>query len=282
MPPTIALLTDFGCRDVFVGVMKGVILRAAPQARLIDLTHEIPAGDVRDAAFRLWQAAPFMPPGTILLAVVDPGVGSSRKPVAVSVGPFTCVGPDNGVFSYLLAGLTGVEAVEITAPGIAGPDFAVAGASDTFHGRDIFAPAAARLALGLPVSTLGPRIAALVTLPFPRLTCAQKELHGEVLGADGFGNIVTSIGRLRRTAAGMTLDPWIPTCRGMDLPPEALFLRLPDGRIVPLGRTFSDVLPGSLLAYIGSSGLVEIAVNNGSAQELLHCAPGAQVTLLLP
>jgi hypothetical protein len=282
MPPTIALLTDFGHRDVYVGVMKGVILRAVPEARFIDLTHEIPAGNVRDAAFRLWQAAPFMPAGTILLAVVDPGVGSSRKPLAGSVGSLTCVGPDNGVFSYLAAGVSGMEAVEITAAGIPGSGWASADASGTFHGRDIFAPAAARLALGVPVSALGPRIDAPVTLPPPRLTCDRKELHGEVLCADGFGNVVTSIGRLRRASSGMRLDPWIPTCEGQDMPSEGLLLRLPDGRSVPLARTFSDVLPGSLLAYVGSSGLVEIAVNSGSARELLHCTPGDQVTLLLP
>ncbi len=281
MPPTIALATDFGHRDVYVGVMKGVILRSVPEARFIDLTHDIPPGDVRNAAFKLWQAAPFMPPGTIFLAVVDPGVGSTRRPLAVSAGSFACIGPDNGVFTYLLAGMPGgTEAVEIASAGIAG---AVSGtdASDTFHGRDVFAPAAARLARGVPISELGPAVEPL-TLPFPRLDCAQKEIHGEVLFADGFGNIVTSIGRLRRVAAAMRLDPWIPECPGMDMPSEGVLVRLPDERKLPLKRTFSDVLPGSLLAYVGSSGLVEIAVNNGSAQDALHVASGDQVSLLLP
>lgn len=281
MPPTIALVTDFGHHDVYVGVMKGVILRSAPEARFIDLTHDIPRGDVRDAAFKLWQAAPFLPPATIFLAVVDPGVGSPRRPLAVSAGRFTCIGPDNGVFTYLLAGVSGTEAVEITAAGTA-EAAGGRGASDTFHGRDVFAPAAARLALGVPVSALGPGIRAPVALPFPRLAAEQKELRGEVLGADGFGNIVTSIGRLRRTADRMRLDPWIPACPGTDMPSEGLLVRLPDGRRLPLKRTFSDVLPGSLLAYVGSSGLVEIAVNGGSAQKLLHSAPGEQVSLLLP
>jgi hypothetical protein len=148
----IAILSDFGSREVFVGVMKGVLARTAPKATLIDLTHEIPAGDVRQAAFRLWQALPHMPPRTIFLAVVDPGVGTHRRALAVRCGEFTCVGPDNGIFTYLLHGRR-ARAVEI-ARLESFANLTSRAKSNTFHGRDVFAPAAGLLASGMDIGKL--------------------------------------------------------------------------------------------------------------------------------
>jgi len=274
---TIAILTDFGTADVFVGVMKGVILSCAPRARIVDLTHEIPPGDVRAAALRLWQAAPCMPKGTIYLAVVDPGVGSARRAVAAVTPTFACVGPDNGVFTWLLARQPRVKAVEIALP---------RAGSATFHGRDVFAPAAGRLSAGVPLGRLGPSLADLQTLPFPRLApevsgapARSGAVHGEVLLSDRFGNLLTSIGVLAAGDGFLRMDPWIPGCQEVRLEARRFQVRLPDGQTVPLARTFSDVPAGSPLAYIGSDGLLEIGVNRGSAAERFGLLRGSEVVL---
>jgi S-adenosylmethionine hydrolase len=274
---TVALLTDFGTADVFVGVMKGVIHARAPRARVVDLTHEIPPGDISAAALRLWQAAPYMPRGTIYLSVVDPGVGSSRRAVAVVTPSFACVGPDNGIFTWLLAGSPRLSAVEIPPP---------PAGSATFHGRDIFAPAAARLAAGTPVGRFGAAVSDLRTLPLPRLVSeepaaagATASVRGEILLADRFGNLVTSIGVLSGGAGFLRIDPWIPGCPRMRLEGDAFQVRLPGGRTAALARTFSDVPAGSPLAYIGSDGLLEIAVNKGSAAETLGLPRGSEVVI---
>ena len=310
---TIALLTDFGTHDVYVGVMKGIIAQIAPDARLIDLTHEIPPGDVRAGAFRLWQAHPFMPPGTVFLAVVDPGVGTVRRPVAVSAQGFICVGPDNGLFTYLLARCSDARAVELAGPGDARAAELHAQAlhgpavSATFHGRDIFAPAAARLAAGLALGKLGPEVADLTLLPYPCLELASARegwrdsmprtgtlggaardscasltglaVRGEVLCTDRFGNLVTSIGALRRAADGLRLEPWLPTCPAAILPATGLRARLENSAEFPFASTYGDVSPGSPLAYVGSDGLLEIGVNRGRAVDLFPLVLGAEVIL---
>lgn len=259
--------------------MKGVIAQIAPRARLIDLTHDIPPGDVRAAALRLWQAGPFMPRGTVFLAVVDPGVGSDRAAVAVSTDRFTCVGPDNGLFTFLLAQAGETRAVEISS------DAGQAGlGSSTFHGRDIFAPAAARLAAGTPLFELGPARTDLTRLAYPRLEClGQSEkppsVRGEILIADSFGNMITSIGILRYTRDALILEPWVPGCPATNLPLVGLSVRLENRADIPLVRTYGDVPPGSPLAYVGSSGLLEIGVNGGRAIDLFQTVTGAEVLL---
>jgi len=274
---TVALLTDFGTTDVFVGVMKGVILARAPRARMVDLTHEIPPGDVAAAALRLWQAAPHMPKGTIYLAVVDPGVGSSRRAVAVATPSFACVGPDNGIFTFLLARQPRASVVELPLP---------PAVRATFHGRDVFAPVAARLSAGTPVGRLGSAAAGLRTLPLPRLAPEKPEaaaapaaVRGEILLADRFGNLVTSIGVLSAEAGFLRIDPWVPGCPQMRLEGAGFRVLLPGGRTAEVVRTFSDVAPGSLLAYIGSDGLLEIGVNQGSAAGTLGLPRGTEVVL---
>jgi len=274
MPDTfVALLSDFGTRDVYAGVMKAVVARIAPAARLIDLTHEIPPGDVRQAAFRLWQVFPHMPPGTIFLAVVDPGVGTVRRPLAIQAKGFSCVGPDNGIFTYLLAGRTDVRSVVISA---------VSPSSTTFHGRDIFAPAAGMLAAGTPLERIGVEAADLTAIPWPLLSgeSASRSVHGEALFADRFGNIVTSIGRLTRLDDAIRFEPWVPGGSApLVLPLAGLRVLLGRGGEAPVVRTYGEVPVGSSLAYIGSDGLLEIAVNRGSAEGSLGLAAGSHISL---
>jgi len=267
---TIALLTDFGTSDVFVGVMKAVIGGLAPQAAVIDLTHDIPPGDIAGGALRLWQAAPWLPRGTVLLAVVDPGVGAARRAIAGVTGPFAFVGPDNGLFSWVLAREPEFKTVSL----------AVSPASRaTFHGRDVFAPAAARLAAGAPLESLGAAVSDLQALPFPRLSVAGEAARGEVLLHDRFGNLLTSIGILEEGENVLWVRPWMPGGPRARLEGRRFHVLLPGGRPVLLARTFSDVARGSPLAYIGSDGLLEIGVNGGSAAEQLGLARGAEVIL---
>ncbi len=263
---TIALLTDFGTTDTFVGVVKAVLLSQAPGAPLIDLTHDVPPGDVAAAALRLWQAGPWLPEGSVILAVVDPGVGTSRRAVAVSAGRFSCVGPDNGIFTFLLAGEPRAAAVEIDVPPSAG---------STFHGRDVFAPAAARLSAGAPLRRLGRAVSDLVRLPYPSLAATRQAFRGEVLMVDRFGNLVTSIGVLHAGSGFLSLVPWIPGVPEKRLRGAAFRVRLASGAEAPFGRTFSDVPPGSPVAYVGSDGLLEIGVNRGRAADLLAREGGA-------
>lgn len=277
MRSCIAILSDFGSRDVYAGVMKSVIAQIHPQAVIIDLTHEIAPGDVRQGAFRLWQALPFLPPGAVLLAVVDPGVGSSRRAIAVHCRKFCCVGPDNGIFTYILEGQRDARAVEIAQPG----QGEWQGKSSTFHGRDVFAPAAALLAAGMDVASLGPPVTDAVTIPWPRLSCAESErsLAGEALYADRFGNVVTSVGALTREGNTLRLDPWVPGGAPIELPMSGLRVRPGNSPEVSLARTFSEVPKGAALAYIGSDRLLEIGVNQGSAADSLGLVSGMDITI---
>ncbi|HKB49078.1 MAG TPA: SAM-dependent chlorinase/fluorinase, partial [Ktedonobacterales bacterium] len=184
----ITLLTDFGSRDGYPGVMKGVILGIVPGAALVDLTHAIAPQDVVGAAWVLHTAWRYFSLGTIFLCVVDPGVGSTRRPIALAAGDRFFVGPDNGLFSYVLAAAPPDEAVALDVPRFHLPD-----PSATFHGRDIFAPCAAHLARGIPLGKLGSAIAvaSLVTFALPRPVWQEDMLHGHVLHVDRFGNLIT-------------------------------------------------------------------------------------------
>ena len=266
----VALLTDFGAADTYVGVMKSVILSRVRRASFIDLTHDVPPGDVPGAALRLWQAGPWLPRGTVILAVVDPGVGGPRRAIAVSAGRLFCVGPDNGIFSFLLDRSPRWSAVQIEVP---------PSASATFHGRDVFAPAAARLCAGAALSRLGAPVDDLVRLPVPELSVSADGFSGEVLAGDRFGNLVTSIGVLARRDGSILLEPWLPGGPVGRLDAAACAAVLPDGRAVPLVRTFADVPTGSPLAYIGSDGLLEIGISGGSAARTLGVGRGARVSL---
>jgi len=269
--PSIALLTDFGTQGIYVGVLKGVISTLAPYANLIDISHDVPRGDIQAGAFMLWQASPYMPPNTVFLCVVDPGVGSARRGVAAKWATQICVGPDNGFFSYLVSRDGQPEVIELWDPQV----------SSTFHGRDIFAPAAAQLASGAALKDLGPPVELEMLLAAPRLETLNSELvEGEVVHQDPFGNAITSIGILHPEGSQMRLAPWLGQGPESHYAAQKLAVRLPSGDELPLVRTFNDVAEGEGLAYIGSSGLLEIGVNRGSAARTLDLKPGQSVQLL--
>lgn len=246
MPPLITLLTDFGTADGYVAELKGVLSTLAPGVALVDLAHDVVAHDVeaaRLAVARYWRR---FPPGTVHLVVVDPGVGSARAAIAVASEERLLVGPDNGVLSpALLVG--GTRAVTLPIP---------LAASATFHGRDVFAPAAARLALGEPVDTLGEPCTEPVLRRTPE---AHRDpsgaLVGEVLTIDRFGNAVTNL--LARAGGAVEVA----------------------GRRIPVRRTYADVASGELVALGGSSGLLEVALRDGRAADLLGLTRGSTVRI---
>jgi len=274
--PALVLLTDFGTRDAYVGIVKAVLARLAPESRHIDLTHAIPPGDVRAGAFTLWQAHEYLPAGSIILAVVDPGVGTSRRAIALRLPNGFGVGPDNGLFSWILDPVAPVEAVELD-PARLSPG----APSATFHARDLFAPAAARLAATQTLADLGPPQAEIVRLPPPLLEALPDGLRGEVLWIDGFGNAVTSLGRMRAAGDAFEFSAAWQDHRPRTIRPPAVRLELPSGAMLPLARTFGDVPAGEPLAYVGSSGLVEIGVHAGRADQRFNLSPGQTVTLHL-
>jgi S-adenosylmethionine hydrolase len=186
----ITLTTDFGTRDGYVGAMKGVILGVAPTASVVDISHEISPQDVAEGAFVLASACPCFPPATIHVAVVDPGVGTERRGVLIETERYVLIGPDNGLFSGVLAVDPLVRAVSLENPSLMRPDV-----SATFHGRDVFAPAAAHIARGVPVAEFGPEVASPVELNLWRAESTSGCVTGRVVHIDGFGNCVTNIGR---------------------------------------------------------------------------------------
>jgi S-adenosylmethionine hydrolase len=256
-------------------MMKGVIAGIAPEVPVIDLNHSIPAGDIARAAFALWQSMPYFPMGTVFLTVVDPGVGTERRALAACWPEFSCVGPDNGLFTYLLAASDPDIAVELKET-----RYHLETPSATFHGRDIFAPVAAHLAKGVPPDQFGPQILDLVCLSLPALSLEPgPSIRGDVLHADAFGNLITSLGLLRQDEGSLRLEPWIPGCPAASLEGSAFEVLLPDGTRLSLRRTFGEVAPGEPLAYIGSSGLLEIGINRGRAENVLPLAQGQSVQL---
>ncbi len=254
----VTLTTDFGLRDPFVGAMKGVILGINRRVHLVDLTHEIAPQEILEGALALEAAVPFFPPGTIHLAVVDPGVGGSRRALGVSAGGQLFVGPDNGLLTFLFAepGWTAVslEALAYRLPQV----------SRTFHGRDIFAPAAAYLSLDVLLHSFGPAVADPVQIPWPVARREGDVLVGEVVHVDRFGNLVTSI-------MARDLAP---------LGPEAsLAVELGDMVISGCSSAYTEQSPGGLGALVGSSNRLEIFARGGNARQRLGVARGARVTV---
>ena len=273
--PLITLTTDFGTADGYVGTMKGVILSIASNARLVDITHHIAPQDVRQAAYVLYTAYSFFPPHTVHLVVVDPGVGSARRPIALRTAGGVFVGPDNGVFSYVMVNENEpVEAiVELTDPCYRLPQV-----SHTFHGRDVFAPAAAHLAAGVPITDLGPPVRDPVTFPPPRLEIADDSISGEVLHTDHFGNVVTSIGRLAWSGDTLSLKETGGKRRARFTASESAIV-VAGQKIAGVHHTYAEVELGEVLALVGSEGYLEIAVREGSAARKLGLCPGNAVTL---
>jgi len=254
--PAVTLLTDFGAEDTFVGVVKGVILTIAPGIPVVDLTNVSPRHDIASAAFHLAAAMRFFPQGTVHLVVVDPGVGGERRAVAVETGTAFYVAPDNGVLTFALQQDPPKCAVHLTRP-----EYRLSRVSATFHGRDVFAPAAAYLAKGVPIRNMGAVIDDLVTIPMPRPTVDNEGvIRGHVQHIDHFGNCITDI------PADLIGEP------------RATILEAGDHVINGMSPSYSAVAPGMALALIGSSGYLEIAVREGSAAESLGLQRGNPVS----
>ncbi|UCE28187.1 MAG: SAM-dependent chlorinase/fluorinase [Candidatus Coatesbacteria bacterium] len=252
--PIITLTSDFGTADGYVACMKAVVLAGCPDARLVDITHEIPPGDVIRGALILEATVPHFPAGAIHLAVVDPGVGSERRGLALASGGYNFIGPDNGLFTPFLDA-PGAAAYALPKPG---PDV-----STTFHGRDVFALASARLAAGADISSLGELLDNLVRLDWLKAEVSDDEIKGEIIYVDRFGNCVTSI-------------------KADDLGTDVIYTVKAAGRDVgPLRKYYAEVPPAEALALINSMGRLEIAVNGGSAEEALGLALGDEVTVRL-
>lgn len=258
--PIISLLTDFGTRDAYAGVLHGVIAGIAPHARVIDLTHEIAPQDVVEAAFQLDAAAPYFPRGTIHVCVVDPGVGSSRRILCARTRRATFLAPDNGLLTRVLDRLRLEEPSAVDLRAVENRALFLPDVSSTFHGRDVFAPVAARLALGLDVRDVGPPVHDPVLLRLePVRALAAGHVGGEVVHVDRFGNLVTN---LRPGALGADV-------RGARVNTLEL-----EG---PVRASYADVREGAPLLITGSTGLLEIAVRGGSAQEHFRARRGDPV-----
>lgn len=279
--PMVVLLTDFGLQDGYVGIMKAVMLSICPQALLVDLTHDIEPQNVHQAAYVLLNAWRYLPKGAIVLAVVDPGVGSSRKPIAVQTDHCTLVGPDNGLFSYVLQHSEMQKAVALQ-----NSQYQLPEVSATFHGRDIFSPAAAYLAKGVDIEQLGPPLSRLERLRQPNLRIETNAIHGELIYIDRFGNLISSIGDLTWDSNDMLrLNPAFDPIyeEGMNgLPPfqaEACAVEVGGQCFEPLYLSYVAVPKGKAVPLINSGNKLEIALNQGSAAELLGIKIGEPVTL---
>ena len=256
--PAIALLTDFGLRDHYVAAMKGVMLGICPEATFLDISHEIPPQDVLGGALELEAVTPYLPRGTVVLGVVDPGVGSSRRGLAIQARGLRFVGPDNGLFSLALGQPSPEVAVEIT-----NRAFTRASISRTFEGRDRFAPAAAWLARGSQVADLGETATDLVAVAVPQARATSEGIDGVVLRADGFGNLVTNIWRNELSALG-----------------QQVTVTVADAIIASLSATYADVAVGALCALVGSTDRLEVSINGGNAAASLGVTRGAAVRVL--
>jgi S-adenosyl-L-methionine hydrolase (adenosine-forming) len=280
MPAVITLTTDFGLRDPWVGIMKGVILRLVDDVHLVDLTHEIAPHDVLEGALALEASVPFFPERTVHLAVVDPGVGSPRRALAVSTRGHLFVGPDNGLFTPFLEG-SQWRAVEVTMGGAEAAPVGAAEPSRTFHGRDIFAPVAARLARGMAPELLGREVRDPVRLSWPVASRTAAGITGEVIHVDRFGNLITSI--LARDIESTAVGDHVSRAVGgvasdavRDLASAVLDLGRGPIRLV---GTYAEIAPGEVAALIGSGGRLEISMREASAAATLGLGRGARVVV---
>ncbi len=258
----IALLTDFGLQDSYLGAMKGAILAVCPEAALVDVLHELPAHDVLAGALALEAVYRVFPERTVFLVVVDPGVGSERRPIAAAAGAWLFVGPDNGVLSLVLRAHPEARVRELTNPVLRRPQV-----SPVFHGRDLFGPAAAQLARGLRFAEVGPVASDPVRLELPAAERMDEGWRAAVLHADRFGNLTTNLREADLAALGG--------------PPAGRIEVVAGGRVLPLVRVYADVARGEACALIGSGGRLELAVNRGRADRLLAASPGTVVVVRL-
>jgi S-adenosylmethionine hydrolase len=257
----ITLTTDFGLSDAYVAMMKGVILSINPSANLVDITHQIGTGSISQAALLIRETFLYFPGGTVHLAVVDPGVGSNRSLVALQADAHFFVGPDNGLFWPVFRDFRGTKVVHLTKSRYFLPSI-----TETFHGREIFAPVAAHLSLGLSLESLGPSIPDLTKLAIPEPYMKEGVLCGQIIRVDNFGNLVTNI------------SSWELTDFLQSSPP-----RIEAGKLVvrKLSRIYADSEEGEPFALINSSNLLEIAVNLGRASEYIGLRNGEIVGALV-
>jgi S-adenosylmethionine hydrolase len=253
----ITLTTDFGTDDWFVGTMKGVIANMNPRATVVDITHAIRSGNIRAGAFALAASYKYFPKGTVHVVIVDPGVGSKRRGIAVQTERYAFVAPDNGVASFALRGEK-IKSVRI----LENETYFLKLVGQTFHGRDVFAPVAAHLARGVPIAKLGPAVRNFVRLDWPEPKVLSKSVEGEVIYIDRFGNAITNI-------------------------PAGIVERLGGGRVdifkgrkgvCAIGTHYQSVPEGQAVAVPGSSGYLEIAVNGGNASARLGLRAGDRIT----
>ncbi|NLF52521.1 MAG: SAM-dependent chlorinase/fluorinase [Leptolinea sp.] len=262
--PLITLLTDFGISDPYVGIMKGIIADIAPKARVIDLTHMITPQNIREGALALDRAYPYFPAGTIHLAVIDPGVGTERHALAMRTDHYLFVGPDNGLFTFVIKRAKSSQK-PIKVVRLENPRYRLEPVSPVFHGRDLFAPAAAYLAAGAALENFGDVIEnpVVLTMPFPE--AISNGYHGEIWAVDHFGSLETNMEsgllsgidpkQIRIQVAGKVVDHWV--------------------------RTFADGEPGELVALVNSSGRLCISIVNGSAANELNVGVGTPVDLII-
>jgi len=242
----ITLTTDFGYQDSFVGIMKGVIAGINPQAQVIDLTHGIPAQDILAGALTLRHSIQYFPRGTIHVAVIDPGVGSSRRPILVESAGNYLIGPDNGVLSLALQGGNGNRITHLS-----NSAYHLQPTSATFHGRDVFAPVAAHLSLGVPPTAFGETLEEMVRIELPVVIREGQRLHGEIIYIDSFGNLFTNIDRHDLTG----------------IAEDTLEIILGSIRVIGLATKYSAVAEGDFAAVFNSWDLLEIALNRDNAQK---------------
>ncbi|RMF89769.1 MAG: hypothetical protein D6736_07855 [Nitrospinota bacterium] len=264
--PLIVLLTDFGLKDPFVGMMKGVIAGIAPQARCIDLSHEITPHDVREGMLVLQASYRYFPPHTIFLLVVDPGVGSQRRPLLAITERYRFVAPDNGILTPIYQQEAPVRVLHITAR-----QYFLNQVSTTFHGRDLFAPVAAWLATGVDPATFGPEITDPVSLPLPRPQWLDSTtLRGEIVYIDRFGNLMTNI------------TPDLIPAGQQPARGEGMTIRFRSYRIPHLCSSYAEQEAGKLGALFNSWGLLELFFKEESARSILQARLGEEVFLCFP
>jgi hypothetical protein len=268
----ISLTTDFGIDDGYVGTMKGVMAGIAPDTPFVDITHTIAPQDLRQTAYVLWTALPYFPEESVHLVVVDPGVGTARRAIATKTAWGVLVGPDNGVFSYVWASAPPDLTVALENSAYQRPTI-----SGTFHGRDIFSPAAAHIAAGVPLRELGPVVSDPVQLPIPTMEVGADGIRGEVIYIDHFGNVITSIGRLVWESSLLHLDPVFSDDEPRVLNVGRLNVNVAGRELGSIRRTYGEVERGQPLALVGSEGMLELAVNQGRGSDALDVQVGDPV-----
>ena len=254
--PVIALLTDFGTEDSYVAEMKGVMLMSNPRMIIVDISHTIPRGDLRQATFLLWRSHIHFPEDTIFLSVVDPGVGGDRKIIILEANNQYFIAPDNGLLTLI------ADSYDFVAHEIAKQDFMPEVFFDTFHGRDIMAPACGFLTLGAEAKAFGPKVSDIKRINIQKAEAFVDRIAGEVLSIDSFGNVITSI-------LGESLKSYGE--------PENLLVTIGRKVIGPIQKTFSSVRSGKEVAYIGSAGLLELAINEGDFAEKYRVKVGKKI-----